>query len=784
MATFTWSAGSADWATLSNWTPTSATPPGALNQDRAVFNNIHTGRPTSYTVSIATGEAFDLASATLEASHDRHAAPTLSISGSLLSGDLAYSGHHPTAITLHASVLLDIGSEISDRNFTQQAITIDADNGGVARSGGQHESGSTTVNNLAVTYRFLNQGPTSFNIGEIEFQTGLLPGITTTQHISGIAQGDELVFSGADFTGDTVSLSNGNELTVTDIGDATVLTMTSIPAADATPDFHAFSDTIEATKPCYVKGTRILTPAGEVPIENLAAGHLVVTLSGEAKPIKRIGRRGYQGRFITGNRDLLPIRFAAGALADGKPNHELDVSPKHAMFIDGLLIPAESLLNDISVCQLQDVESVEYFYLELAAHDVIFANGAASETFVDCDSRGMFHHAIDYACRYPDDPGAVWQCCAPRVEPGSVALVAIRGRLLTRAGSAENFCPRDTLLGNIERCDRIRIAGWVFDPADPRQRVRLEIRCDGEVVGHVVADRYRRDLENVGYLGDGCCSFSFQHPVTLNPFSGHAIEILRAADGAPVPGSPVMLSVSSHFDAESRDFVGRMLRDVAQSATKASDLDDIIVHMMTESEALLAARARLNVGVRADATSIRERWGGLLPSVAVQQDAWELRPQTLFIDEFFPAAGMSGGASAAIDHMRSLMRLGFDVSFAASRDLDDGSRRGAELTKLGIKPLSAPWYGSIEEILRRHSGRMDLVYLHRAANAAAYSKLVRQVLPTCTIGLRGGRSASCAPGPPGVSGKPPGNLAPRRTSTNRGDGRGTVGRCGDHPFEC
>ena len=67
------------------------------------------------------------------------------------------------------------------------------------------------------------------------------------------------------------------------------------------------------------------------------------------------------------------------------------------MFIDDLLVPAEMLLNGINVCQLGDVESVEYFHLELAAHDVIFANGAASETFVDCDSRGMFHNAIDYA---------------------------------------------------------------------------------------------------------------------------------------------------------------------------------------------------------------------------------------------------------------------------------------------------------------------------------------------------------------------------------------------------
>ena len=180
---------------------------------------------------------------------------------------------------------------------------------------------------------------------------------------------------------------------------------------------------------------------------------------------------------------------------------------------------------------------------------------------------------------------------------------------------------------------------------------------------------------------------------------------------------------------KSRTGVARMLRDVAQAATQPSDLDDIIGYMMTESEALLAARARLDAGVRADVTNIRERWGGLLPSAAVQRATRELRPQALFVDEFFPAAGVNGGASAAIDHMRALMRVGFDVSFAASQDLDDRFQRGAELTALGIKPLLAPWYGSIEEMLRRHSGRIDLVYLHRAANAAAYGKLVRQYCP-------------------------------------------------------
>ncbi len=112
--------------------------------------------------------------------------------------------------------MFDIETKISDKSATPQTITIVADNGGAVGSGGQLEFGSTTVDNPNVTYSFLNQAPTSLNTGAIDFLTGFTPGITTTQHISNVAQGDTFVFAGADFTGDTVSLSQSGDLTVTD----------------------------------------------------------------------------------------------------------------------------------------------------------------------------------------------------------------------------------------------------------------------------------------------------------------------------------------------------------------------------------------------------------------------------------------------------------------------------------------------------------------------------------------------------------------------------------------
>jgi glycosyltransferase involved in cell wall biosynthesis len=110
-----------------------------------------------------------------------------------------------------------------------------------------------------------------------------------------------------------------------------------------------------------------------------------------------------------------------------------------------------------------------------------------------------------------------------------------------------------------------------------------------------------------------------------------------------------------------------------------------------------------------------------------------VKPLALFVDEVVPAVGDSAGASAALDHMRALQRLGFEVSFVATQDMGDGHRRREALEALGIRPLLSPWYASVEEILRRHAGRFDLVYLHRASNASAYGRLVRQYCPRALL---------------------------------------------------
>ena len=184
---------------------------------------------------------------------------------------------------------------------------------------------------------------------------------------------------------------------------------------------------------CYLRGTLILTERGGTAVEDLAIGDEVVTFCGAARSIKWIGRRAYDGRFVAANRAVLPIRIEAGALDDGAPARDLWVSPEHALYIGGVLVPAGLLVNGMTIRQVESVERLEYFHIELEMHDVILAEGTPAESFVDCDNRGMFQNGAEFTALYPDATPTPWEFCAPRLEEGSAELTAIRAALRERA---------------------------------------------------------------------------------------------------------------------------------------------------------------------------------------------------------------------------------------------------------------------------------------------------------------------------------------------------------------
>jgi len=214
--------------------------------------------------------------------------------------------------------------------------------------------------------------------------------------------------------------SSGDAISVEEGTGTNTLNFDSSVSGDA---FQASADasgngTDVMIMPCYARGTRIKTDEGEVAVEDLRIGDEVATVFSGLRPVKWIGRRAYAGRFLLGRKDMLPVCFKAGSLGENTPVRDLHVSPLHAMYIEKVLIPASALVDGVAVTQAVRRDSVEYFHIELDSHDVIFAEGAASETFLDDDCRNMFQNAPEYATLYGDPTPLPARFCAPRKEDG------------------------------------------------------------------------------------------------------------------------------------------------------------------------------------------------------------------------------------------------------------------------------------------------------------------------------------------------------------------------------
>jgi hypothetical protein len=287
---------------------------------------------------------------------------------------------------------------------------------------------------------------------------------------------------------------------------------------------------------CYCRGTLIATPSGEVPAEYLKMGDLVLTGSGALRPIKWIGRRSYGGRFLIGQKHILPVCIRAGALGENTPRRDLWISPHHAMYLEGVLIEARDLVNGINVVQPGDTADVEYFHIELDAHDVIVAEGALSETFIDDDSRGMFHNVQEYYARYPDEAAGSVVYYAPRCDAG-YAVEAARRNIEARAGlrAQANDDGAGRLRGYVDVISPTRIAGWAQNEAHPEAPVCLDIIVDGECIDQILANTYREDLCRAG-LGSGHHSFSYLARPD-RPIPPGFVEIRRSLDGTPLPAS-------------------------------------------------------------------------------------------------------------------------------------------------------------------------------------------------------------------------------------------------------
>jgi len=139
---------------------------------------------------------------------------------------------------------------------------------------------------------------------------------------------------------------------------------------------------------CYVTGTRILTPKGEVAIETLKPGDKVITRDNGAQLVRWIGVTT-----VECTEDLAPIRIQAGALGDGSPKRDLFVSPQHRILVRSKIVERmtgkrEALIAATKLSSLAGIRKtthhglIGYVHLMCDAHEIVCVEGTPSETLL------------------------------------------------------------------------------------------------------------------------------------------------------------------------------------------------------------------------------------------------------------------------------------------------------------------------------------------------------------------------------------------------------------------
>jgi hypothetical protein len=237
---------------------------------------------------------------------------------------------------------------------------------------------------------------------------------------------DYYVNPGVPYTGYTINI-NGNDYAIFQSVNGyevpyfnSVEDLSSLNATAVTQTITQTGENAVVVNLCFLGGTQIATPDGERLVEDLAIGDHVRTADGRDVVVKWIGRQLVKPAAVNLPLDerLTPVCITAGTLGNHSDlyvtaDHGMIVSPsnsdaagKHSVgepLKDGLVINASALVNGDTVRFVPVSEmptEFTYYHIETEDHDVILANGAPSETFIDVAGRSVFDNYDEYIALY------------------------------------------------------------------------------------------------------------------------------------------------------------------------------------------------------------------------------------------------------------------------------------------------------------------------------------------------------------------------------------------------
>lgn len=348
--------------------------------------------------------------------------------------------------------------------------------------------------------------------GTIEVASGM--SLSILSKITGIQVGDTIIIDGV--TSDGINETEDGIYTLTQNGTELQATGRFQPVlANGVEGFTVYTDAngntvltaVDYSNICFLAGSMVRTPEGDVAVENLRSGDHVVALVNGQNVTREVVWTGVAHAKIKADMpdDMAgyPVRILKNAFAEGVPYKDMLITAEHCLFIDGKMVPARMLVNGSSIFYDRSITDYDYYHVETAEHSVLTVDGMLTESYLDTGNRAAFVSngnvvSLGRAKSWAEDAAAPLAVSRDAVEPIFAALAqrasSIEGRreeTQTYTMTTDHDLHLITNTGAIIRSVREKAGRVSFMLPTGVNSVRLVSRSNrpSDVIGPFVDDR-------------------------------------------------------------------------------------------------------------------------------------------------------------------------------------------------------------------------------------------------------------------------------------------------------